>query len=76
LFKENSPYQLVRVLESPSHGKFLALNNMVMCTERDEHHYHEMIVHPVMQVHPNPRNILVIGGGDGGTVRELFKYSV
>jgi spermidine synthase len=76
LFKEASPYQLVRVLESPSHGKFLALNNMVMCTERDEHHYHEMIVHPAMQVHPNPKKILVIGGGDGGTVRELFKYPV
>lgn len=76
LFKEQSPFQLVRVLESPSHGRFLALNNMVMCTERDEHHYHEMIVHPVMQVHPNPKKILVIGGGDGGTVRELFKYEV
>jgi spermidine synthase len=76
LFKEQSPFQLVRVLESPSHGKFLALNNMVMCTERDEHHYHEMIVHPVMQTHPKPQNVLVIGGGDGGTVRELFKYPV
>ncbi len=76
LFKENSPYQLVRVLESPSHGKFLALNNMVMCTERDEFHYHEMIVHPVMQVHKKPKNILVIGGGDGGTVRELLKYGI
>lgn len=76
LFKEVSPFQLVRVLESPSHGKFLALNNMVMCTERDEFHYHEMIVHPVMQVHADPKRVLVIGGGDGGTVRELFKYPV
>jgi len=76
LFKEVSPYQIVRVLESPSHGKFLALNNMVMCTERDEFHYHEMIVHPVMQVHADPKRILVIGGGDGGTVREIFKYAV
>ena len=76
LFKEVSPYQLVRVLESPIHGKFLALNNMVMCTERDEFHYHEMIVHPVMQVHGKAKSILVIGGGDGGTVRELFKYPV
>ncbi len=76
LFKEESPYQLVRVLESPSHGKFLALNNMVMCTERDEFHYHEMIVHPVMQVHGHAKRVLVVGGGDGGTVRELFKYAV
>src|SRR5262245_53613659 len=76
LFNECSPFQHVRIFESPEYGRFLALNNMVMCTERDEFHYHEMIVHPVMQVHKNPKKILVIGGGDGGTVRELMKYPV
>lgn len=74
LFDEKTPYQRVRVLESFSHGKFLAINNMVMCTERDEAHYHEMMVHPVMQCLQDAKNILVIGGGDGGTVRELFRY--
>lgn len=74
LFDETNEFQRVRVLESYSHGKFLAINNMVMCTERDESHYHEMITHPVMQAHGNAQNILVIGGGDGGTIRELFKY--
>lgn len=74
LFDETNPFQRVRVLESYSHGKFLAINNMVMCTERDEYHYHEMITHPVMQTHGNAKNILVIGGGDGGTIREIFKY--
>lgn len=74
-FDETTPYQRVRVLESYSHGKFLAINDMVMCTERDEHHYHEMIAHPIMQLHGNVKNVLVIGGGDGGTIRELFKYS-
>lgn len=74
LFNETSPYQHVRIFESPAFGRFLALNNMVMCTERDEFHYHEMIVHPVMQVHPNAQRVLVIGGGDGGTVRELMRY--
>ncbi len=74
LFDETNPFQRVRVLESYSHGKMLAINNMVMCTERDEAHYHEMIVHPVMQTHGNAKNILVIGGGDGGTVRELMRY--
>lgn len=74
LFDEKTPYQRVRVLDSYSHGKFLAINNMVMCTERDEFHYHEMIVHPVMQAHGSAKNILVIGGGDGGALRELFKY--
>jgi spermidine synthase len=73
-FQETSPFQRVRVLESPSHGRFLAINNMVMCTERDEAHYHEMIVHPALQSFPQVKNALVIGGGDGGTVRELMRY--
>jgi spermidine synthase len=73
-FDERSPYQRVRVLETMSYGKLLAIDNMVMCTERDEFHYHEMITHPMMQSFGNAKNILVIGGGDGGTIRELFKY--
>jgi spermidine synthase len=76
LFNETSPYQHVRIFESPEFGRFLALNNMVMCTERDEFHYHEMLVHPVMQTHPHAQRVLVIGGGDGGTVREVLKYPV
>ena len=74
LFDETNPFQRVRVLESYSHGKMLAINNMVMCTERDEAHYHEMIVHPVMQAHGKAKNVLVIGGGDGGTIREVLRY--
>ena len=74
LFNETSPFQQVRVMESYSHGKFLAINNMVMCTERDEFHYHEMIVHPAMQAHGNAKRVLIIGGGDGGTARELMRY--
>lgn len=74
LFDETNEFQRVRILDSYSHGKFLAINNMVMCTERDEFHYHEMITHPLMQAHGQAKNVLVIGGGDGGTIRELFKY--
>ena len=75
LFNETSPYQQVRVFDTPSYGKMLAINNMVMCTERDETHYHEMIVHPAMQLLASKaENILVIGGGDGGTIREILKY--
>ena len=47
----------------------------MMLTERDEFIYHEMIVHVPMAVHPNPENILVIGAGDGGVVRELVRYN-
>lgn len=74
LFNEKTPYQTVRVYDSASYGKMLTINNMIMCTERDEFHYHEMIVHPVMQSLRDAKKILVIGGGDGGTIREIFKY--
>jgi len=74
LFNEVSPYQQVRVFNTHAYGKMLAINNMIMCTERDEFHYHEMIAHPIMQLHGDAKKVLVIGGGDGGTIRELFKY--
>lgn len=74
LFNETSPYQQVRVFNTPAYGKMLAINNMIMCTERDESHYHEMMVHPLMQLLQGAKKILVIGGGDGGTIREVLKY--
>lgn len=74
LFRKQSPYQRVSVLETTSYGKMLTLDSMVMCTERDEAHYHEMIAHPTMLAHKNVKNVLVIGGGDGGTIREVLKH--
>jgi spermidine synthase len=74
LFDKKSPYQSVRVFETNSYGKMLALDSCVMATERDEMHYHEMLVHPAFQMLKNPKNVLVIGGGDGGTIREIFRY--
>lgn len=74
LYKAKSPYQTVKILESYGYGKMLTLDNLVMCTEKDEFHYHEMICHPVMQVHREAKRILVIGGGDGGTIREYLRY--
>lgn len=74
LFRQKSPFQLVEVYDTFAYGKMLSIDNMVMCTERDEYGYHEMITHVPMQTHPNPKRALVIGGGDGGTVRELLRY--
>jgi spermidine synthase len=74
LFDVKSPYQKVEVFDTFAYGKMLTLDGMVMCTEEDEYVYHEMIVHVPMLTHPDPKNILVIGGGDGGTVRELVKH--
>lgn len=78
LFDERNQFQRVRILDSISYGKMLAIDDMVMCTERDEQHYHEMITHPAIQAYESfagpAKNILVIGGGDGGTIREICKY--
>lgn len=69
-----SPIQRVRILETYKYGKMLAIDDMVMTTEVDEYHYHEMISHPAIFTHGNAKNILVIGGGDGGCVRDILKH--
>jgi spermidine synthase len=69
-----SPFQRVRIIESYKYGMMLALDDMVMTTIKDEFHYHEMISHPAMFTHGNAKNILVIGGGDGGTIREILRH--
>ncbi|MCL2047820.1 MAG: polyamine aminopropyltransferase [Defluviitaleaceae bacterium] len=69
-----SKYQRIEVFESPEFGRFLTLDGYMMLTERDEFIYHEMITHVSMAVHPHAENILVIGAGDGGAMRELSKY--
>lgn len=74
LYSGKSEFQQIDVFESPEFGRFLALDGYMMLTEKDEFIYHEMITHVPMAVHPNPKNVLVIGGGDGGTVRELLHY--
>ncbi len=70
-----SKFQRIDIFESPEFGKFLTLDGFMMVTEKDEFIYHEMITHVPMSVHPNPKNILVIGAGDGGVIRELCRYS-
>jgi len=69
-----SPYQEIMLLETEGMGRMMILDGCVMLTERDEFLYHEMLAHPAMCSHPNPKRVLVIGGGDGGTVRELLRY--
>lgn len=74
LYRGRSRYQKILIFNSPFHGRVLALDDIVQLTTREESYYHEVLVHPAMQAHPGPRTVLVIGGGDGGTVRELVKY--
>jgi spermidine synthase len=74
LYKKQSPYQKVEVYNTIQYGNMLALDGMIMCTETDEHAYHEMIVHVPMLTHPDPRRVLIIGGGDGGAAREVLRH--
>lgn len=74
LYSETSEYQKIDVMTSKEFGTFLTLDNLMMLTEKDEFIYHEMIVHVPMATNPNIEKVLVIGGGDGGTVRELTRY--
>ncbi|KAF9029242.1 spermine synthase [Hymenopellis radicata] len=75
LHVEKSHYQDVLVFESATYGNVLVLDGVIQCTERDEFSYQEMLAHLPMNTHPNPENILVIGGGDGGVVREVLKHA-
>ena len=74
LHSEQTEFQRIDILESKEFGRFFTLDGMMMVTEKDEFIYHDMIVHVPMAVNPNIKNVLVIGAGDGGTVRELAKY--
>ncbi|KAK0413858.1 hypothetical protein QR680_007030 [Steinernema hermaphroditum] len=69
-----SPYQDVLVFKSKTYGNVLVLDGVIQCTERDEFAYQEMLAHLAMCAHPNPRKVLIIGGGDGGIAREVLKH--
>ncbi len=74
LFDEKSRFQHVQIFETEAMGRALILNGCFMLTEKDAWVYHEMLVHPAMQVVKNPRKILIIGGGDGGAVSQVVRY--
>ncbi len=74
LYHQQSKYQEVVVLETEGYGKALYLDGLLMLTEKHEFFYHDVIVHPAMFVHKNPEYVLIIGGGDGGSLREVLKH--
>lgn len=74
LHHEVSDFQEIQILETEGFGRMLVLDKCVQVTERDEFLYHEMLVHPAMCIHPNPKKVLIIGGGDGGTAREVLRH--
>ncbi len=71
---EKTPYQEIMFAEIEEFGRALIIDNLIQSTERDEYIYHESLVHPAMLIHPDPRKVLIIGGGEGATLREVLKY--
>lgn len=74
LHHEKSKYQDLLAFQSETFGNVLCLDGVIQCTERDEFSYQEMISHLPLCAHPNPKKVLVIGGGDGGVLREIVKH--
>ncbi|MCC6477372.1 polyamine aminopropyltransferase [bacterium] len=74
LYQGRSAYQDIVVVETERFGKMLLLDGCVMTTEHDEFVYHEMLTHPAMVSHEKPKSVCVVGGGDGGTVREVLRH--
>jgi len=75
LFEEESPFQHVMVLDSYDFGPMLVLDGVVQTTSIDGHIYNEMISHVPLTLHGNPRDVLIIGGGDCGAAKEAAKYA-
>ena len=76
IYKKTTPFQKLALYDTSRLGRMLVLDGAVQTTEKDEFIYHEMMAHPVLMAHPRPKKVLVIGGGDGGVIREVFKHAV
>ena len=75
LHEGRSDYQDVLVFKSTKYGNVLVLDGCIQVTERDEFAYQEMIAQLPMHAHPDPQSVLIVGGGDGGVLREVCRHS-
>lgn len=76
IYQGKSPYQKIEIFKTKELGKILVLDGRVQLSTKHEFVYHEMLIQPAMFYHPNPKVILIIGGGDGGSLREVIKHPV
>ncbi len=74
LFDEHSPFQHIEVYATEQFGNLMVIDDCIMLTQRDNFLYHEMLAHPVLFTHPAPRRVLIVGGGDCGTLRETLRH--
>ena len=75
LVDKKSRYQRIQIFDTPIYGRILVLDGIIQITEKDEAAYSEMLVHPAIQVLKNPKEVLIIGGGDGAVAEEILKYN-
>lgn len=76
IFSTKSPFQKIDVLETLAYGRILVLDGAIQLSRKDEFIYHEMLAHTSLFYHPNPKKVLIIGGGDGGILREVLKHPI
>lgn len=74
LHEEQTPFQKIEIYETETFGNLMVIDGFVMLTSRDNFLYHEMMSHPVLFTHPEPKQVLIIGGGDCGTLREVLRH--
>lgn len=74
LYEEQTSFQKIEVYQTEGFGNLMVIDGFIMLTQRDNFLYHEMMAHPVLFTHPAPRQVLIIGGGDCGTLREVLRH--
>ncbi len=75
IHEEQTPFQKIEIYQTEGFGNLMVIDGFIMLTQRDNFLYHEMMAHPVLFTHPAPRRVLIIGGGDCGTLREVLRHS-
>ncbi len=76
IYETRSQFQRIVVFDNADYERVFLLDDLIMLTEKDEFTYHEMLTQPTLFTHKNPKNVLIIGGGDGGTAREILKHKM
>lgn len=76
IIEKRTKYQKIEIYETTKYGKILLIDGLIQSVEKGEESYHEVLVHPALFAHPSPEQVLIIGGGEGATLREVLKHPV